>query len=130
MPTNSREYQREYQRKHRAKTKATRPVVSVSMTADDHRELSRFAKAQGMSLSAMLREASLQQSRMAQLQSPQLVEELKELRFLVANIANNMNQMAHHSNRVKHVVDENGVLERFMELDQLIRDFSNSRSEN
>jgi len=98
------------------------------MTPDDHRELSRFAKAQGMSLSSMLREASLQQSRMAQLQSPKLLEELKELRFLVSNIANNMNQIAHHSNRVKHVIDENGVLEQFLELDSLIRNFAHSRT--
>lgn len=97
------------------------------MTPDDHRELSRFADTHGMSLSAILREASLQQSRVAQLQSPRVAEELKELRFLLSNIANNMNQIAHHSNRVKHVIDENGVLERFMELDQAISDFVNSR---
>lgn len=123
MPSNSKEYQREY----RAKTKAARRVVSVSMNAEDHRELSRFAKAQGMSLSAILREASLQQSRMAQLHSPKVADELKELRFLVSNIANNMNQIAHHSNRVRYVMDENAVLERFMELDKLICDFAHSR---
>lgn len=123
MPSNSKEYQRDY----RAKTKTARKVVSVSMTSDDHRELSRFADTHGMSLSAILREASLQQSRMAQLQSPALASELKELRFLLSNIANNMNQIAHHSNRVKHVIDENGVLERFMELDQAISDFVHSR---
>ena len=126
MPANSKEYQRDY----RAKTKTARKVVSVSMNADDHRELSRFAKTQGMSLSAILREASLQQSRTAQLQSPRLADELKELRFLISNIANNMNQIAHHSNRVKHVVDENGVLEQFMELDKTIRDFVATRGKN
>ena len=123
MPSNSKEYQRDY----RAKTKAARKVVSVSMTLDDHRELSRFADTHDMSLSAILREASLQQSRLAQLQSPRVADELKELRFLLSNIANNMNQIAHHSNRVKHVVDENGVLERFMQLDKLITDFAHSR---
>lgn len=123
MPSNSKEYQRDY----RDKTKSTRKVVSVSMNTDDYRELSRFAGDQDMSLSSLLREASLQQSRMAQLQSPAVADELKELRFLLSNIANNMNQIAHHSNRVKHVVDENGVLERFMELDNLISDFANSR---
>ena len=124
MPANSKEYQRDY----RARNKGKRHVVSVSLSSDDHRDIARFAKAQDMSLSAILRESTLQQSRMAQLQSPQVVEELKELRFLISNIANNMNQMAHHANRVKHVVDENGVLEQFMELDKIIRDFANSRS--
>ena len=123
MPANSKEYQRDY----REKTKAARKVVSVSLSSEDHRDIARFAKAQDMSLSSILRESTLQQSRMAQLQSPRIADELKELRFLLSNIANNMNQIAHHSNRVKHVIDENGVLERFMELDKLIVDFASSR---
>ena len=123
MPSNSKEYQRDY----RANNPTKRKVVSVAMSNDDHRDLSRFAQAQDMSMSAILREATLHQYRSSQLQSPAIADELKELRFLLSNVANNMNQIAHHSNRVKHVVDENGVLQRFMELDKLIQDFVTSR---
>lgn len=123
MPSNSKEYQRAY----RAKTKGTRTVVSVAMNEDDHADILSFAKTNGMPVSTLLREATLHQARQSQLQSPAVADELKELGFLLSNIANNMNQIAHHSNRVKHVVDENGVLERFMELDKLITDFANSR---
>jgi len=48
---------------------------------------------------------------------------LKDLRFLLANFANNMNQTAHYSHRLKDAIDEKGVLQRFAELDQMLCDF-------
>ena len=124
MPSNSKEYQRSY----RKETEHKRKVVSVAMSMDDHRDIARFAKDQGMSLSAILREATLHQYRNTQVQNPSVAENLKELRFLLANFANNMNQTAHHSNRLKQVIDENGVLQRFAELDQMLCDFVEARS--
>ena len=119
MPANSKHYQQAY----RDRTKAKRRVVSVSMDADDHQELSRYAKAHEMSLSRFLREASLHQARSASLQSPQTVEELKELRRVILNISNNLNQIAHHSNVVKRVTQENEVFEHIAMLEGLVRNF-------
>jgi hypothetical protein len=124
MPSNSKEYQRSYRTKNGHKRK----VVSVAMSHDDHRDIARFAKDQGLSLSAILREATLHQYRNRQLHDPSVAEDLKELRFLLSNFANNMNQTAHHSNRLKQVIDENGVLQRFAELDQMLCEFIETRS--
>jgi len=63
----------------------------------------------------------------SQLKSRNVESELKELRFLISNIANNVNQMARHSNTVKHVADDNAVFQRLSELDQLIVDFTDTR---
>lgn len=123
MPANSKEYQKAY----RAKNHAARKVVSVSLSADDHRDIARYAKGQGLSVSALLREATLHQCRGSQLASPGVQDELRQLRFLLSNIANNMNQMAHHSNRLRHVVDENAPLTNLAELDGLIRNFVSDR---
>lgn len=123
MPSNSPEYQRAY----RKRTAKKRKEVSVSLPIDDYRELQSFAKAQKLSLARLLREATLHQARGTQIRSKAIEEQLTELRYLMSNIANNMNQIAHHSNRVKHVVDENGVLQRFAELDALLVDFVDSR---
>ena len=123
MPSNSPEYQRDYRKRTAKKHKE----VSVGLPMDDYRELQSFAKTQKLSLARLLREATLHQARGTQLRSKAIEEQLSELRFLVSNIANNMNQIAHHSNRVKHVVDENGVLQRFAELDALLVDFVDSR---
>lgn len=119
MPANSADYQRE----HRRRSAATRRVQSVAMSVADHAEIQRYAKAQGLSVSALMREATLHQCRGAQLRSAAVEAELKELKFLLSNIANNLNQMAHHSNVVRHVVDEGGALSRLQELGETIETF-------
>ena len=123
MPTNSAEYQKE----HRKRTAHLRKVVSVSMSAQEHRDLQKYAKSQKFSMSKLLREASLHQMRGSGLKSPALEEEVRELKFLVSNIANNVNQMAHHSNRLRSVMDENAVLDSLHELDQLVTKFIDTR---
>ena len=123
MPSNSPEYQRAYRKRTAKKHKE----VSVGLPIDDYRELQSFAKAQKLSLARLLREASLHQARGTQIRSKAIEEQLNELRYLMSNIANNMNQIAHHSNRIKHVMDENGVLQRFAELDALLVDFVDTR---
>lgn len=123
MPSNSSEYQRQYRAKHRK----TRKEVSVSLPISLHRELSSFAKKQNMSLARLMRESTDLQIRGAALKSQAVEEELKELRFLISNIANNVNQMARHSNRLKQVTDENEVFQKLHELEQLVTDFTNKR---
>jgi hypothetical protein len=123
MPSNSAQYQREYRKKNKSKRK----YITVSISPSEYDEIHAFARAQGLSLSSLLREATNVQMRGSQFRSKALASELQELRFLVSNIANNMNQMAHHSHQIKHVIDENGVLQRFAELDALITSFVNNR---
>lgn len=119
MPTNTKEYQKAY----RDETKNARKVVSVSMSADELREIQQYAKTHTSSVSALLRVAVLNQCRGSQLHSPSVANELKGLRFLMANIANNMNQLAHHSNRLGVVVDENNVLQNLADFERLLEDF-------
>ena len=57
MPANSADYQKAY----RDRTAPTRKVQSVSLAAADYAELKRYAKGQGLSVSALMREASLHQ---------------------------------------------------------------------
>lgn len=123
MPSNSAEYQKT----HRKRTAHLRKVVSVSMSSAEHKDLLKYASSQKFSMSELLREASLHQLRNARLKSSALEEEIRELKFLISNIANNVNQMAHHSNRLRKVMDENSVLERLQELDQRVTKFIDYR---
>jgi len=123
MPSNSKEYQRQYRAKHRK----TRKEVSVSLPISLHREFSSFANKQNMSLAGLMREATDLQIRGAAFKGQAVEVELKELRFLISNIANNVNQMARHSNRIKQVTDENEVFHKLHELEQLVTNFTNSR---
>lgn len=123
MPANSAQYQKTY----RDRSASTRKVQSVSLAMADYGEIKRYAKGQGLSVSALMREATLHQCRGSQLRSAGIEDELKELKFLISNIANNLNQMAHHSNVVRHVVDEGGALARLQELSQTIEGFVDAK---
>jgi len=123
MPSNSPEYQKQYRRKHAARRKE----ISVGLPVELHREFSAYARKHGMSLAGLMRESTDLQIRGSQLKSSDVASELKELRFLIANIANNVNQMARHSNRVKEVTDENALFGRLQELDELVIKFVDSR---
>ena len=119
MPANTAQYQREY----RERTKRQYKDVSVRLALEDHRELKSYGASNGMGLATVLREGALAQIRGSSLRSGGVEEELKELRFLLSTVANNVNQMAHHSNVVRHVVDEGGALAKLKELEALIEGF-------
>ena len=123
MPANSAHYQNEYRKKHAA----TRKVVSVALSRDDHAEILQYAKSQDMSVSSLLREATLHQLRRSQMKSASLEAELQGLHFLLSNMGNNINQIAKHSNRVKHLVDEQGLLVELMNVQKTVNDFTSSR---
>ena len=126
MPANSAEYQRQYRLKNSKRTKE----VSVGLPTELHKEFSAFAEKQGLSLASLLRESTSLQIRGSHLRSKKIEEELKELRFLISNIANNVNQMAHHSNQLRQVTDANQVYQRLHELDTLITGFVDTRLRN
>lgn len=126
MPSNSPEYQREYRKRNAKKSKG----ISVAIAIDDYREIQSYARAQGLGIATLLREATLVQIRRSSIRSSEIETELKELRFLIANIANNVNQMARHSNRVKHLLDENDMLSEIMMLHKRIDDFVDTKLNN
>ncbi len=117
MPiTNERRaYNRDYQqRTHR---------VAVTLTPEEYRDLTRQAKAQGVRPTTLAKRRMLAQ-REASSRPPEIVrDELRELRFLLRNVANNINQIAHHSNMVKHLADENGLLLEIKKMEEAIFGF-------
>lgn len=123
MPANTSDYQKQYRDRNKNRTKN----VTVTVPLSQHQAFAKFAGKQGISLSALMREATDLQIRRSQMKSQALMAEVQELKFLVSNISNNVNQMAHHSNRVREVVDANQLFNRLRELDELITHFVDTR---
>ena len=48
--------------------------------------------------------------------------ELHSLSLLIRNIANNVNQMAHHSNTLNYMIEEQNLLEYLQDLDKSMKD--------
>lgn len=123
MPSNSKEYQRQYRQKNKVK----QSFVTVSMSPEEHDEIRSYAKTQGFSASTLLREATLHVLRGTQMRSRGIEEELQQLRFEVSAIGNNLNQLAHHSNKIKHVADDEAVLRLFKDFHDLAQKLADTR---
>ena len=104
MDTNRRDYQRDYQKDYQARTKRVNLVLSTS----EHHSLKRAADASGEALASYVKRRALE-AHQGQLETSvpeELLEQLADLDRVIRTIANNVNQMARHSNQVRQVLDD------------------------
>lgn len=103
--TDRSSYQRTYQKDYQARTKR----VNLLLSASEFRELERGAGRKGEALATYAKRCALEAHRgkaEAYLPEP-ILERLTELDRVMRTMANNLNQMARHSHRIAHVLDEN-----------------------
>lgn len=55
--------------------------------------------------------------------SPEIQKELTEVKYLIRNIANNINQIAHRSNTLKVMVEENALLMELKQLEDTVKNY-------
>lgn len=102
----------------------TRKRINISLSQDEYKFVEYLSETEGIkpiTLVTNLVKAKLKDNPYV---STQIADELKELRFLIKNIANNLNQIAHHSNIVQHVVNENQVFAELRKLEKIITNFT------
>ena len=56
-----------------------------------------------------------------------LAGELNQLKFLIRNIANNLNQIAHHTNTVKRAADAGHVFAELKRLELCVEEYTRGR---
>ena len=111
MPDRSA-YQKAYRESYGSRAKRVNLTFGLSECAD----LERAAKRSGMPLSAYVKSCALQ-GHSGQVEAPEdVLEQLADLSRVVRTIANNVNQMARHSNTIGQVLDEHEVFARIQEL--------------
>lgn len=112
-------YIREYQtRTHR---------VSLTLSASEYRELARRAKVEGVRVTTLVKNMALAYHQGTVIQPEAVTHELQELRALLRNIANNVNQMAHTSHIIGHMVDERGFLDEIRKLEEAVFEHTGNR---
>ena len=103
---NRSEYQRQYRQEYKAHAKR----VNLTFSLPEYRLIARAAKARGLAVSAYVKRFALQTHHNDRHEAPEaLAEQLADLDRVIRTIANNVNQMARHSNRIAHVLDEQEV---------------------
>ncbi|MDG1430766.1 MAG: plasmid mobilization relaxosome protein MobC [Paracoccaceae bacterium] len=104
MSDKRSDYQRDYQKDYQVRTKR----VNLVFSASEYRSVKKSAGASGEALATYVKRRALE-AHHGQLEAAvpeELLEQLADLDRVIRTIANNVNQMAHHSNQVRHVLDE------------------------
>lgn len=122
MTKNTREeYQKAYQQNYHYTEKRKR--VSVSLSPQEYKQLAYLAgqrKQKPTRTATDVIHAFLDQD---PLLSKPLETELQEIKRLIRNVANNVNQVAHRSNYLQVMVDEHELLSQIQRLETIVNDF-------
>ena len=104
MDAKRRDYQKDYQKDYQVRTKR----VNLVLSASEYRSVRKSAEASGQALATYVKGQAMlaHQGQLETALPEELLEQLAELDRVVRTIANNANQMARHSNRVRQVLDD------------------------
>lgn len=119
MPVD-KEYHKKYREDYKKKMKYINVAVPVSM----YDELEKLSDLEQVKVSTLLRNMALAYMHQKTFVPKEVASDLKEFTFLMRNVANNINQIAHHSNIVKHMVDENGLLMEIKKLEDMVKEYT------
>lgn len=112
-------YNKQYKDEYTQRTKR----VSITISLAEYSELEKRAKEEGVKQTTLIKNMALAYHQQNQAVPETIKNELRELRFLLLNVANNINQIAHHSNTVRQLADENGLLLEIQRLEQIVNNY-------
>lgn len=99
------QYQRDYRQQYKDQAKR----VNLTFSLAEHRGIERAAKDAGSPVAAYVKRLALEAHEGRSTAPEEILEQLADLDRVVRTIANNVNQMARHSNRISHVLDDQEV---------------------
>lgn len=112
---------------YRIAYKSRAKIIKVALSNDLHAVLSQRAEAEGLTPTSLVREL-VASGLSGDPRVPAVVAgELKNLERLVRSIANNLNQLAHHANTVRRVVDVQSIFQELKRLDTAVRAYTLKR---
>ncbi len=115
-----KQYLKTYQENYKGKVKR----VKLTFSLEEFGEVEALANSLDIKPSILIRRLALATIRGNKFLDTEAKQELRNLHYLVSNIANNVNQLARHSNTLKRVVDDNQVLLELKELNSLIQGYA------
>jgi hypothetical protein len=116
-----------YMKTYRSAYKARAKIVKIAISNDLHGELVARAKAEGKTPTGLVRELVACGLAGDQRIPAAVADELRALERLVRTIANNINQLAHHANAVRRVIDVASVFGELKRLDAAVRAYTLKR---
>jgi len=118
---NRKEYQKAYWEKYNSKKRRSQPRINLSDS--EYKIFNQLAKKEGISVSKLIKNMAIAYQQESFLLPQSQIDKLDEFVYLIRNIANNINQIAHHSNTVKTVVDDGRVFEHLKSMEVQVKNF-------
>jgi nucleoside-triphosphatase THEP1 len=100
-----------------------RKRINISLSADEFLKVSHLANLNQTKRTSFITQLVQHHLNKSPFISSQLQDEIKEMKFLIRNVANNINQIAHRSNTLKVMVDERDLLMELKKLEDDIATF-------
>lgn len=118
-----KEERQDYDKAYYLKNKEAKKRVTVRFSQEEYRQIESLSAATDIPPAVLIKRLCLAAMNGEQFLSANSEEALQSVSFLIRNIANNVNQMAKHSNTLKRVVDENQLLAELRQLEALVHDY-------
>jgi len=112
----------EYQKNYRQEYKDHAKRVNLTFTLPEFRLISKSAKTSGLPVTAFVKRLAMQSFHQNREAPEEIAEQLADLERVIRTIANNVNQMARHSNRIGQVLDEQEVFLHIRDLELELKD--------
>lgn len=121
------EKRKQYNEQYRAENKTRFHRVSVTLSPEEYKQLQAWAKTDGKKPTTTLKNSAFAYKTQTFIMPEIVKDELQALRFLLLNAVNNINQIAHHSNTIQRLIDENALLLEIQKMEETINIFVSER---
>jgi hypothetical protein len=106
-----------------------RKRINISLSADEFSKVSYLADLNNTKPTSFITQLVQHHLNKSPFISSHLQDEIKDIKFLLRNVANNINQIAHRSNTLKVMVDERDLLMELKKLEDGIASFIQKEAE-
>ena len=113
---------KEYQKKVKQQRKSTHRRVELQLTIAEYKAFEKLAKKENTSVNTLVKNMATAYRDTNYFVPSELKESLNQFSWLVRNIADNINQIAHRANLFEDI-DEQMVFTHLAELDKQVKDF-------
>lgn len=114
------EYFREYNKLYLQNNKR----VKLTLSMEEYNELLMYSNNENTKPTNLIKNMILSYFKNTSLVPHSIENELKELRYLIWKISNNINQIAYYSNSVKVEIDKKQLMSEIYSLNKTIADFT------
>jgi metal-responsive CopG/Arc/MetJ family transcriptional regulator len=120
---------KDYHKKYREDYDKKVKYITISVPATLYDELEKLSELEQTKVSTLFKNMGLAYLQQKTLIPKDYLEALREHTLLIRNIANNINQIAHHSNTLKLMTqdDEHSLLMELKKLEDRVKEYTHEK---